>query len=110
MNLRKDLENFRKALVSNKEDSGIIEKELGEMSILLDYYSKYVDKIENRINRNHVLHELEMPILFIGGTIFGIGAANYDTSFGKGLMIAGGCTMIGFELQYHLGKLVFKIY
>lgn len=97
-------------MISNKEDTHVINEELGLMQSKIDFYIVYLNNMEKQIHRNSVFTNIQLPLTFISGAVTVIGAIEWynGKDIGKYMCIGGGAAFATIELTYNMGHLVFK--
>lgn len=110
MNSKLLCQQLKIALTSNKDDTGIIIKEIGELTEKVKFLNEYVDKMKKRIK----FIPLGTGILGIGCTtgsfILSQGLDFDDNSYNKDAVIIGGSVIFGSILIWTLGEYIFQVW
>lgn len=110
MNSKLLCQQLKTALISNKDDAGVIIKEIGELTEKVKSLNEYVDKMKKRIK----FAPLGAGILGIGCTtgsfILSQGLDFDDNSYNKDAAIIGGSIVFGSVLIWTLGEYVFQVW
>lgn len=110
-NLKLNLENYKQALISNKEDTSSLLILLGESKQDLQIIKEKIALVEAREKRNTILMNIMIPTLSsIPIIIGGIEMANDNTDRGWNYIKVGAFTLLGAELVYQGGKWVFHLW
>lgn len=106
-----NIEDMKKALNSNKEDTSVVITILGDMQEELEKHQEYINSIQHKLDLSYKVTNIIIPLTCLPIAIDGI--YNYsqgNIKNGNNLMIAFGITLISAELVWNGGHLILKLW
>lgn len=109
-NCLENLENCEKALQSNKEDTSVAIEELGNIFSEYQKYKELAANAENRLRRAYVTGNIMIPAISLPLIITGSVLMATNNDYGKPVLYSGLGALIGCELIWNGGHLIFKVW
>lgn len=108
--MKENLENYKKALESNKDDVSYIIDLFAEAYGEVQELNEYVAVCKAREKRNEIMVNIMIPVATVPMIVTGgiLMATNND--FGKPVLYTGVGLLVGCELVYNGGHFIFKIW
>lgn len=108
--MKENLENYKKALESNKDDVSYIIDLFVEAYGEVQELNEYVAVCKTREKRNEIMVNIMIPVATVPMIVTGgiLMATNND--FGKPVLYTGVGLLVGCELVYNGGHFIFKIW
>lgn len=106
--MKVNLENYKAALLSNKEDTGAVIVVLGELQEQVEKLEKRLDLVEQKRYNGYIFNTISGSVL--GITLMVVGGVEIGLGNDRGLDIVklGGITFGSIELVYQCGYWLFK--
>lgn len=108
--MKENLENYKKALESNKEDVDYIIELFSETYAEVQRLNEYVAVAKKKERNNEIMINIMIPVATVPMIVTGgiLMATNND--FGKPVLYTGVGLLVGCELVYNGGHFLFKIW